>query len=117
MYQTYTRGVVQGAFPCFTSKYLPYLLDVFLLANNFVRHDFPQNHVRFVRWVLVQAVPFLFFIRTKAVIAATASLESKQCRERIRLVVLLTAPKIFAISLITDKNSCHNPARLSAWYF
>ena len=28
-----------------------------------------------------------------------------------------TAPKIFAISSITDKNSCHNFARLSAWWF
>ena len=28
-----------------------------------------------------------------------------------------TAPKIFAINLVTDKNSCHNPARLSAWCF
>ena len=28
-----------------------------------------------------------------------------------------TAPKIFAISLVTDKNSRHNFARLSAWCF
>ena len=28
-----------------------------------------------------------------------------------------TAPKIFAINLVTDKNSCRNFARLSAWYF
>ena len=53
--------------------------------------------------------------RTKAVIAATASLASKQCRESHYAFVLLTAPKIFAISLVTDKNSRHNFARLSAW--
>ena len=59
----------------------------------------------------------MFFIRTKAVIAATASLACKQRESRIRLVVLLTAPKIFAISSVTDKNSCRNFARLSAWWF
>ena len=31
-------------------------------ANNFVRHGLLQNHVLSVRWVLFQAVPFLFFI-------------------------------------------------------
>ena len=31
-------------------------------ANNFVRHGLLQNHVLLVRWVLFQAVPFLFFI-------------------------------------------------------
>ena len=55
--------------------------------------------------------------RTKAVIAATASLASKQCRESHYAFVLLTAPKIFAIGLVTDKNSCRNFARLSAWWF
>ena len=38
-----------------------------------------------------------------AVIAATASLESSNAESRIRLIVLLTAPKIFAISSVTDK--------------
>ncbi len=32
-------------------------------------------------------------------------------------LVLLIAPKIFAISSITGKNSSHNFARLSAWWF
>ena len=31
-------------------------------VNNFVRHGLLQNHVLSVRWVLFQAVPFLFFI-------------------------------------------------------
>ena len=30
---------------------------------------------------------------------------------------ITTAPKIFAISSRTDKNSCHNFARLSVWCF
>ena len=55
--------------------------------------------------------------RTKAVIAATASLACKQRRELHYAFVLLTAPKIFAIGLVTDKNSCRNFARLSAWWF
>ena len=42
---------------------------------------------------------------------------ASNAESRIRLIVLLTAPKIFAISSITDKNSCRNFARLSAWYF
>ena len=41
---------------------------------------------------------------------------ASNAESRIRLIVLLTAPKIFAISSITDKNSCHSFARLSAWY-
>ena len=55
--------------------------------------------------------------RTKAVIAATSSLGCKQHREPHLAFVLLTAPKIFAISSSTGKNSRHNFARLSAWYF
>ena len=42
---------------------------------------------------------------------------ASNAESRIRLIVLLTAPKIFAISSITDKNSCRNFARLSAWWF
>ncbi len=44
-------------------------------------------------------------------------LQASNAESRIRLIVLLTAPKIFAISLITDKNSCRNFARLSVWWF
>ena len=40
---------------------------------------------------------------------------ASNAESRIRLVVLLTAPKIFAISSRTDKNSCPSFARLSAW--
>ena len=42
---------------------------------------------------------------------------ASNAESRIRLFVLLTAPKIFAISSITDKNSCHSFARLSVWWF
>ncbi len=42
---------------------------------------------------------------------------ASNAESRIRLVVLLTAPKIFAIGSRTDKNSCRNFARLSAWWF
>ena len=42
---------------------------------------------------------------------------ASNAESRIRLVVLLTAPKIFAISSHTGKNSCRNFARLSAWCF
>ena len=45
------------------------------------------------------------------------SLLASNAKSRIRLIVLLTAPKIFAISSITDKNSRRNFARLSAWWF
>ena len=43
------------------------------------------------------------------------SLLASNAEGRIRLIVLLTAPKIFAISSSKDKNSCRNFARLSAW--
>ena len=43
-------------------------------------------------------------------------LQVSNAESRIRLIVLLTAPKIFAISSVMDKNSCRNFARLSAWY-
>ena len=43
------------------------------------------------------------------------SLLASNAEYRIRLIVLLTAPKIFAISSSKDKNSCRNFARLSAW--
>ena len=72
MYQTYTRVVAQGAFPCSTSEQKPSLR---------------QRH----------------------------RLKASNTESRIGLVVLLTAPKIFAISSITDKNSCRSFARLSAW--
>ena len=42
-------------------------------------------------------------------------LRASNAESRIRLIVLLTAPKIFAISSRTDKNSCRSFARLSAW--
>ena len=42
---------------------------------------------------------------------------ASNAESRIRLIVLLTAPKIFAISSSTDKNSCRNFARLSVWWF
>ncbi len=42
---------------------------------------------------------------------------ASNAESRIRLIVLLTAPKIFAINSIKDKNSCRNFARLSAWCF
>ena len=45
------------------------------------------------------------------------SLHASNAESRIRLIVLLTAPKIFAISSRTDKNSCRSFARLSAWWF
>ena len=45
------------------------------------------------------------------------SLHASNAESRIRLIVLLTAPKIFAISSVTGKNSCRNFARLSAWWF
>ena len=44
------------------------------------------------------------------------SLLASNAESRIRLVVLLTAPKIFAIGSCTDKNSYRNFARLSAWW-
>ena len=48
---------------CFLTLHLN--IAVFQLrcfATNCVRHDLSQNHVRLVRWVLVQTVPFLLCI-------------------------------------------------------
>ena len=44
-------------------------------------------------------------------------LNVSKAESRISLIVLLTAPKIFAISSITDKKTNRNFARLSAWWF
>ena len=41
---------------------------------------------------------------------------ASNAESRIRLIVLLTASKIFAISSITDKKTNRNFARLSAWW-
>lgn len=49
-------------------------------------------------------------LREKVVIVATSIRVPRTDESHIRLVSLLTAQKIFAISPYTDKCSCHNSA-------
>ena len=55
-------------------------------------------------------------LREKVVIVATAIRVPRTAENHIRLISLLTAPRICAISSSTDKCSCRSFAKLSAWW-
>ena len=114
MYYVYIRVAVQGAFPCHSSQYCA--------------QSFTSYNLRIVAEPRSRQLMYYLYIRVAVSVALSCSeqkpslpqrhrLQASNAESRIRLVVLLTAPKIFAISSITNKNSCRNFARLSAWWF
>ena len=122
----YIRVVILGALSRHSSIYRGFallfisILPFYVLQNIEMRITAAEPRSRqlmYDLYIRVAVSAALSCSEQKPSLRQRHRLQASNAESRIRLVVLLTAPKIFAISSITDKNSCRNFARLSAWWF
>ena len=113
MYYVYIRVADSVALSCSSSKYRARLYTKLRITLS----GTACSKITYYLYVGFCFKPCLSCSEQKPSLRQRHRLRASNAESRIRLIVLLTAPKIFAISSITGKNSCRNFTRLSAWYF